>query len=114
MKTARGHYARGLKVRAVRSRMNGEAATRGSQRIAHSSTSRYAGGLNFRVRNGYGCFPTALAAFMPTLGFEPRPSMSPRGDTERLLCRCGPIPTVYNRAIQLPPELMRVVARQRQ
>ena len=51
--------------------MNGEAANRISQRVAHSSTGRYAGGLYFRVRDGYGWGPAALAAFMPTDGIEP-------------------------------------------
>jgi hypothetical protein len=51
--------------------MNGEAANQDFQRVAHSSTLRYAGGLNVRVRDGYGCFPAALAAFMPTDGIEP-------------------------------------------
>ena len=51
--------------------MNGEAAIRIFQRFAHSSTPRNAGGLNFRVRNGYGCFPTAVAAFTPIDGIEP-------------------------------------------
>ena len=51
--------------------MNSEAANRVSQRLAHSSTPRYADGLNFRVRDGYGCHPTALAASTPTHGLEP-------------------------------------------
>ncbi len=34
-----------------------EAANRVSQRLAHSSTPRHAGELNFRVRDGYGCNP---------------------------------------------------------
>jgi hypothetical protein len=51
--------------------MSGEAANRVSQRVAHSSRPRYAGGLNFRVRDGYGCLPAALAAFIPTDGLEP-------------------------------------------
>ena len=51
--------------------MSGEAANRSFQRLAHSSTARNAGGLNFRVRDGYGCHPAALAASMPTSGLEP-------------------------------------------
>ncbi len=47
------------------------AANRGSQRLAHSSTDRYAGGLNFRVRDGYGCCPAAVAALTPTTGNDP-------------------------------------------
>ena len=34
-----------------------EAANRVSQRLSYSSTRRNAGGLNFRVRDGYGCEP---------------------------------------------------------
>ena len=49
-----------------------EAANRISQRLAHSSTPRNAGGLNFRVRDGYGCRPAAVAALTPTRGLEPR------------------------------------------
>ena len=56
--------------------MSGEAATRGSQRLAHASTARDVGGLNFRVRDGYGCVPAALAAFMPTDGIEPSYTVS--------------------------------------
>ena len=32
-----------------------------SRRLAHYSTGRYAGGLYFRVRNGTGCYPAAMA-----------------------------------------------------
>ena len=49
-----------------------QAANRVSQRLAHSSTHRNAGGLNFRVRDGYGCGPAAVAALTPTCGFEPQ------------------------------------------
>ena len=49
-----------------------KAANRVSQRLAHSSTLRYAGGLIFRVRNGYGSRPAAVAALTPTRGLEPR------------------------------------------
>ena len=80
--------------------MSGEAANHGSQRISHSSTAWNAGGLNFRVRNGYGCVPTALAASMSTFGIEPNSRASvdgpARGAADRVI-----------RAIQLPPELMR-------
>ena len=37
-----------------------EAANRISQRLSYSSTPRNAGGLNFRVRDGYGCERTFL------------------------------------------------------
>lgn len=43
-----------------------------SQRLAHSSTQGYADGLIFRVRDGYGSFPAAMAALMPTCGIEPQ------------------------------------------
>ena len=52
--------------------MNGQAANRVSQRLSYSSTHRNAGGLNFRVRDGYGCFPAAMAALTPIRGIEPR------------------------------------------
>lgn len=71
--------------------MNGEAANRVSQRLAHSSTGRYADRLNVRVRDGYGCVPAALAAFMPTDGIEPSSDH----------CRWVELP--YVRAIQLTP-----------
>ena len=48
-----------------------EAAKRVSQRVAHSSTHRNAGGLIFRVRDGYGRNPAAVAAVTPTSGIEP-------------------------------------------
>ena len=48
-----------------------EAANRVSQRLAHSSTPRHAGELNFRVRDGYGCYLAAVAALTPTNGIEP-------------------------------------------
>ena len=48
------------------------AANRISQRLSYSSTPRNAGGLNFRVRDGYGCDPAAMAALMPIRGIEPR------------------------------------------
>ena len=49
------------------------AANQVSQRLSYSSTRRNAGGLNFRVRDGYGCNPTAMAAVTPIRGIEPRP-----------------------------------------
>ena len=48
------------------------AANRISQRLSYSSTPRNAGGLNFRVRDGYGWNPAAVAALTPTRGIEPR------------------------------------------
>ena len=51
--------------------MSGQAANDRSQRIAHSSSWPNAGGLHFRVRDGYGCVATAVAAFTPTSGVEP-------------------------------------------
>ena len=62
--------------------MNGEAANYTSQRVSHSSTIQYAGELNFRVRYGYGCFLTALAASMSTFGLEPN-SMQPASMAQR-------------------------------
>jgi hypothetical protein len=38
------------------------AAKYGSQGLAHLSTAYYVGGLNFRVRDGSGCVPAAMAA----------------------------------------------------
>ena len=46
-------------------------ANRCSQRLSHSSTCGYAGELNFRVRDGYGWFLTAVAVLMPIYGIEP-------------------------------------------
>ncbi len=66
--------------------MSGEAANQDSQRVAHSSTARYAGGLNVRVRDGYGCLPAALAAFMPTGGIEP-PTIHCRLPVDRIYVR---------------------------
>ncbi len=48
-----------------------EAAKRGSQRVAHSSTDRNVGELIFRVRDGYGRHLATMAAVMPTGGIEP-------------------------------------------
>src|SRR6056297_2346627 len=53
-----------------------EAAKRVSQRVAHSSTHRNAGGLIFRVRDGYGRNPAAVAAVTPTDGLEPSSNRS--------------------------------------
>ena len=47
------------------------AANRRSQRVSHSSSCRYAGGLIFRVRDGYGRIPAAVAAVTPIDGIEP-------------------------------------------
>ena len=70
--------ADGMKTaRAARCRPGGEyeyeweAAIRWSQRLAHSSTCRNAGGLILRVRDGYGSGPAAVAALTPTHGIEP-------------------------------------------
>ena len=81
-----------------------EAAKRVSQRLAHSSTCRNAGGLNFRVRDGYGCRPAAVAALTPTRGIEPRWSSNAG----------SPMFRPYERAIQFAPgpdvmESLRVV-----
>lgn len=48
-----------------------EAAKWVSQRLAHSSTHHNADRLNFRVRDGYGCNPAAMAALTPIHGIEP-------------------------------------------
>lgn len=56
--------------------MNSEAANRRSQRVSHSSTCRNAGGLNFRVRDGYGCSP-------PLWPPQRRPAESNRGEDHR-------------------------------
>ena len=90
--------------------MSGWAATERSQRLAHSSTSPYAGRLNFRVRDGYGCLPAALAALTPTDGLEPSlPFLERRvsivgGDLMRGSFHHR------TRAIQLPPEPVFTVA----
>ena len=58
-----------------------------SQRLAHSSTRGNAGGLIFRVRDGYGSDPAAVAALTPTRGIEPR-----RGPTPVVsVCTCDPV-----------------------
>jgi hypothetical protein len=62
-----------------------EAANRVSQRLSYSSTHRNAGGLNFRVRDGYGCNPAAMAALTPTRGVEPR---TVSGQLARVRCTC--------------------------
>ena len=38
-----------------------ETASQLSQRVAHASTRSHVGELNFRVRDGYGCYLTTLA-----------------------------------------------------
>lgn len=43
-----------------------------SQRLSYSSTRWNAGGLIFRVRDGYGSCPAAVAASMPIRGIEPQ------------------------------------------
>ena len=53
-----------------------EAANQCSQGVAHPSTWPYAGELNFRVRDGYGCCLAALAASTPTDGIEPSSNTS--------------------------------------
>ena len=73
-----------------------EAANRISQRLSHSSTRRNAGGLIFRVRDGYGSCPAAVAALMPTRGIEPR-----RGPTSVWpLCKCDPV-SAWVRAVSV-------------
>ena len=47
------------------------AANQLSQRVSHSSTHQYADGLIFRVRDGYGRNPAAVAALTPINGIEP-------------------------------------------
>jgi hypothetical protein len=42
--------------------MRDVAALRGSRRLSHFSTARNVDGLIFRVRDGYGSFPAAMAA----------------------------------------------------
>ena len=68
------------------------AANRRFQRLAYSSTHRNAGGLNFRVRDGYGCNPAAVAALTLTRGVEPRRGV--RRDTcisgLETVCPCDP------------------------
>jgi hypothetical protein len=43
-----------------------------SQRLSYSSTRGNAGGLIFRVRDGYGSCPAAMAALTPIYGIEPQ------------------------------------------
>ena len=62
-----------------------------SQRLSHSSTHRNAGGLNFRVRDGYGCFPAALAALTPTRGIEPRRDGAVPTSVVVAVCTCDPV-----------------------
>ena len=45
----------------MKAAMNGETASRVFQRVAHASTPPHVGELNFRVRDGYGCYLTTLA-----------------------------------------------------
>ena len=66
-----------------------EAANRVSQRLSYSSTRRNAGGLNFRVRDGYGCNPAAMAALTPIRGIEPREA-SDRLVDAATVCMCDP------------------------
>ena len=66
-----------------------QAANRVSQRLAHSSTHRNAGGLNFRVRDGYGCCPAAMAALTPIRGIEPREASDRLVDAVTV-CSCDP------------------------
>ena len=47
--------------------MWGLTANRPSRGLSVHSTDRYAGGLNFRVRDETGCFPTAMAVKRPGL-----------------------------------------------
>ena len=65
-----------------------EAANRVSQRLSYSSTRRNAGGLNFRVRNGYGCCPAAMAALTPIRGIEPREASDRSMQNQ---CTCDPV-----------------------
>ena len=66
-----------------------EAANRVSQRLSYSSTHRNAGGLNFRVRDGYGCDPAAMAALTPIRGIEPRVASDRLVDAVTV-CMCDP------------------------
>ena len=52
------------------------AAHRGSRELSYLSTARYVSGLNFRVRNGSGCVPAAVAAI--TGGRKLRVQFSPQ------------------------------------
>ena len=76
-----------------------EAANRISQRLSYSSTRRNAGGLNCRVRDGYGWNPAAMAALMPTRGIEPRSDC----DAVRRPSSVVDVLTTDVRAIQVPP-----------
>ena len=69
--------------------MNGQAANRISQGFAHPSTPRNASGLIVRVRDGYGSCPTAVAAFTPTRGIEPRSDQTTVG--YYTVCPCDPV-----------------------
>ena len=70
-----------------------QAANRISQRLAHSSTDRNAGGLIFRVRDGYGSGPAAMAALIPTNGIEPLLPAEPGHQYRRTtsVCKCNPV-----------------------
>ena len=72
--------------------MSGQAANQLSQRLAHSSTRWNAGGLIFRVRDGYGSGPAAMAALIPTNGIEPLPPADPGHQYRRTtsVCKCDP------------------------
>jgi hypothetical protein len=56
------------------------AAHRGSRELSYLSTAQYVSGLNFRVRNGSGCVPAALAAMTEAV---PAPEKSQGPDLNR-------------------------------
>ena len=83
-----------------------EAANRCSQGLAHPSTRRHAGELNFRVRDGYGCYLAAVAALTPTSGIEPlsRPTSVDEPISRSIALGESDIVS-YVRAIQFAPGL---------